>query len=382
MRALTAALLLFSFQAFALDIPQAPPPDIAAEAARAIELFQAPDASGEDLGRALHAAMPKPAEGERPALEGKLIVFITLGMPEGALRSLFEQGAGRSDVVFVVRGWDPPDIMGLVKRLHALFPEKGAPPNVAVHPALFEAFHVEQAPVYLAFHQGKARTVRGEISLEGARELLARHPPDHPVGPLHPVEEPDILAIIKERIAAFDWRAALEKAKARASEAPPPLDLPMARKRRRYAVDPSIVVTRDIAAPDGRLVAAKGTRVNPLDALDLDYRYVIFNPEHPEEIEQVKTWQAKYGNLFLMATRFSDAVDMARTFGQPVYPANRLIADRLGVSETPALVEQEGSVLMVTVGVESPPSRPRSEAQPASATTRAAPPAPDPADGR
>ncbi|RMD68183.1 MAG: hypothetical protein D6819_10000 [Gammaproteobacteria bacterium] len=355
MRILAAALLIFSFQAFAQDISETPSPDIAAEAARAIELFQAPEVSGKDLGRVLHAGMPKPAEGEKPALEGKLIVFITLGMPEGALKDLFAQGAGRGDVVFVVRGWDPPDILGLVKRLHALFPEKGEPPNVAVHPALFEAFHVEQAPVYLTFHQGEARMVKGEISLEGAMKLLSRRPPDRPVGPLHPVEEPDILAIMKERIASFDWRAAMEKARSRAGEAPPPLDLPMARKRRRYVVDPSIVVTRDITAPDGRLVAARGTRVNPLDAMDLKYRYVIFDPSRPREVDQVKAWQAEHGNLFLMATRFSGSVSMAETFGQPVYPVNRLIADRLGVSETPALVEQEGSVLMVTVGIEEEP---------------------------
>ena len=90
-------------------------------------------------------------------------------------------------------------------------------------------------------------------------------------GETWPVAEPDLLAQIEARLAEMDRSGELARlqgearARARASlEEPQPVPgIAPARTERTRLFDPSITVERDIRGPDGTLVAAAGTRVDP-----------------------------------------------------------------------------------------------------------------------
>lgn len=305
---------------------------------------------GERLGTAQRsqdlARFASDAPAPRPATH---LVFISLGMPEGVLRALFRDGAGRPDVAFLLRGWEPPDLRPLLTRIHRLLPEQGDPPNLFFHPGLFREHAIEAAPVFV----GPQGTVSGELALDRALELVADGGRPDPQGPLHALEEPDILQVIETRIAQSNWQDLLEQAKARAKPFPTSgHDLPKAEADRQYRVDPSIRLTQELRTPDGQRLAAVGDRFNPLDWMRLTRRYAVFDPLDPGQLEIVQAWLRDDPGLLLIATRIPEPLGepgLAERLGHPVHALNAFIVERLRLVAVPALIEQDGSKLTVTL---------------------------------
>ena len=296
---------------------------------------------------------------EAPAMKAPgTLVFISLGMPAATLRGLLAEGAGREDVAFVLRGWEPPELAGLIARVRALMPsaQKGSEPSVLIHPGRFRSDGIRHVPVFLdTGEEGGVRRIDGEISLAGAEALFAAEAPlpDEPVGPLYEIEEPDILEIARARIQAEDWQGRLDEARERARRGGMGVELPTASDDRVYWVRTETRINRDIGLPDGRVVAAAGTLVNPLEHMRLRHRYVFFDPENPGQLEVVKSWQREHDNLRLIASRIDplggEIETLAAELGQPVFPSNALLLERFGVRETPALAEQDGTRIKVTI---------------------------------
>ena len=94
-------------------------------------------------------------------------------------------------------------------------------------------------------------------------------------GATWPVAEPDLLAQIEARLREMERSGALarleQEARANARrklEEPDPVSgIAPAREERSRLFDPAITVARDIRTPDGTLIAAAGTRVNPLERI-------------------------------------------------------------------------------------------------------------------
>ena len=91
-------------------------------------------------------------------------------------------------------------------------------------------------------------------------------------GATWPVAEPDLLEQIETRLAAMQRsgemarieREARSRAQWRLEQPEPVPGIAPAREARSRLFDPAIVVERDIRLPDGTLIAAAGSRVNPL----------------------------------------------------------------------------------------------------------------------
>ena len=96
-------------------------------------------------------------------------------------------------------------------------------------------------------------------------------------GQTWPVSEPDLLEEIEARLSDMQRSGELARletearARARARlEAPEAVaGIAPARERRSRLFDPAIVVERDIRSPDGTLIAAAGTRLDPLAGMTL-----------------------------------------------------------------------------------------------------------------
>jgi conjugal transfer pilus assembly protein TraW len=299
----------------------------------------------------------------------KTFIFISLGMPEERLRNLFAQVAAdqkvREDVVFVVRGWpdEPEGLPKMVGKLYALQPKGSDPLPVFVDPTLFEANRIERVPVILRRLPQGSRYEWGAIAGDGlavadaVSRLDAQRDLSGEFGQTWAVSEPDELALIKERVAKYDFAA--EKARVLASgwkdAAAKAAKLPQSERGIDTLHDPSVVAIEDIRLPDGRLVAQKGQRINPLaQAMPWQsLRYIAFNASSEWEIEQAKAWLAKYPSAKVLVTSPPDTADgfmaLQQRIGARAFILQPLVAERLGIVATPALVWPQGLSLAVHV---------------------------------
>ena len=172
-------------------------------------------------------------------------------------------------------------------------------------------------------------------------------------GATWPVAEPDLLAQIEARLLEMERSGTLARleSEARANarrklEEPDPLPgiAPATRDRSRLW-DPAITVARDIRAADGALIAAAGTRVNPLERMMLARDLLFVDGRREAEI----AWALAHdrpAKIVLLAGR---PLDLMRQHRRPFFfdQGGRLAA-RFGLRLTPVLVEQAGTRLRVT----------------------------------
>ncbi len=298
---------------------------------------------------------PANSLGHTPIPQRPIIVFISMNLSDDYLREMFAYGATHPDVRFVLQGWIPPKIGDLQNALGALITDLSHPPNIDIDPSIFKQYDVQSVPVFVREDTNPVRRIDGELSLDGAVDWLLSHrpAPANPVGPLSDIEEPNILDEIQQRLENFDWKAQIAKAKENAGHMLQGVFLPPAEKDNTYWVDISTIFKQDITLPDGRVVVKAGTRVNPLDSVRLDHRYVFFDPKDRHQVNIVKKWLRRYNNLTLIATQFKPLADessaLVKELGQLVYPSNSSLIQRFQIHSVPALVEQDNGLLKVTV---------------------------------
>lgn len=285
----------------------------------------------------------------------RLLVFISLGMPEGTLKSLFKQADGRADIVFVIRGWKPPHFQQVIQRVRQLQPENAEAASVIVDPNLYRQYKVSQVPMFLSMDKkGAWRRLYGEISLEGARQEIEGGRFNQQVGPTYAVAEPDILSEIEARAASYDWQGELEGAQERARSFRPGVDLPTSDKDEVYFVDPTITVNQDVINPQtGEVIAAAGTEINPLESIVMDRPYVVFDPDAHGQVALVKEWLKEHPFSLLIATRLPEYQEgtpgLAEELKAEVFTLNPQIVERLAIKATPSFIQQENNLLKITV---------------------------------
>ncbi len=172
-------------------------------------------------------------------------------------------------------------------------------------------------------------------------------------GATWPVAEPDLLAQIEARLLEMQRSGELarlqEEARANArrklEEPDPALGIAPATRERSRLWDHAITVARDIRAADGVLIAAAGTRVNPLERVTLARDLLFVDGRREAEI----AWALAHdrpAKIVLLAGR---PLELMRRHRRPFFfdQGGRLAA-RFGLRFTPSLVEQAGPRLRIT----------------------------------
>ena len=167
------------------------------------------------------------------------------------------------------------------------------------------------------------------------------------------IAEPDLLAALESRLLELERSGGLTKlenaarVRARARiEAPEPVPgIAPATVHRTRLLDPAIEIDRDVRLPDGTLLAAAGTRVNPLAHAPLSRDLLFIDGRREVEVGWALAHAAP-SKIVLLAGR---PLDLTRRHGRPFFfdQGGRLV-DRFGLAATPALVEQDGQQLRVT----------------------------------
>ena len=172
-------------------------------------------------------------------------------------------------------------------------------------------------------------------------------------GATWPVAEPDLLEEIETRLlemrrsgelARFEAEAR-ERARRRIEEPEPVPGIAPAREARIRPFDPAIVVERDIRTPDGILIAAAGTRVDPLERVGLTRDLLFVDGRRAAEI----AWALGHGRPAKVVLLAGRPLDLMRKHRRAFYfDTGGRLAARFGIAATPSLVAQDGTRLRIT----------------------------------
>jgi conjugal transfer pilus assembly protein TraW len=186
-------------------------------------------------------------------------------------------------------------------------------------------------------------------ALVGAANACAQ-----PLGPTHPVIEPDMLEELQQHAFALQrsgqWQTLMEqgarRAAARMREPPPVEGIVPASERRTRWFDPSWVAERDVTLPDGTVLARRGDRVNPLQHVAWRQPWVFIDARNRAEVlfaEREATTGAT--RVVLVA---GDWAALSERLRQPVYfDQYGFLSRRLGIKATPSRVTQDGLRLRI-----------------------------------
>ena len=171
------------------------------------------------------------------------------------------------------------------------------------------------------------------------------------------VAEPDLLEAIEARLLELERsgemarleREARGRARRKLEEPDLVPGIAPAREERSRLFDPSVTVARDVRTPDGTLLAAAGTRVNPLERMTLARDLVFVDGRREAEIAWALVREpegARPARIVLLAGR---PLELMRRHRRPFFfdQGGRLAA-RFGITVTPSLVVQAGALLRIT----------------------------------
>ncbi|WP_146039486.1 MULTISPECIES: hypothetical protein [unclassified Variovorax] len=177
------------------------------------------------------------------------------------------------------------------------------------------------------------------------------HAKDHGVqGNVWPIIEVDMRQTMLESASRTDWnkvnKQVVESGKKFLSNLPK-RQLPQANETGTAYFDPSLVLTSDIQAPvkqsDGsykwEVLAAKGTKVNPLDSYHPVTALFFFDGSQEDQRELVKkVFAAEQDRIVPIEAGSGDVKDLGDIFKRPIFHASDALISRFQVKYLPALV--------------------------------------------
>ena len=176
------------------------------------------------------------------------------------------------------------------------------------------------------------------------------------VGPVWPVAEPDLLALIQTRLQEKQASGELARIQAefaarsrRAIESPAPVEgLVRTRAPRSFLFDPTVTAPDTVRDLEGKVLVAASTRVNPLDYVGLSQPLVFFDARDREQTKAALALRQRHqGRAHLILTGGSFIDFMKRHDLRVYYDQQGLLVRRLGIHQVPALVTQEGRMLRI-----------------------------------
>ena len=312
---------------------------------------QAEAIAGEQQLQSRPLALPK---------KGQLILFVSASMGDEGLKRAFLAASGDPDITLVFRGALPGEkLTQITRRLGELLGDIAPKPNVAIHPKSFRDHQVTLVPTIIEPATGKV--IRGTVLAETFRERAEDTTETNlgTVGPTSDIIEPDLVALIRERIAEVDVETRARESVASYWQRAPFIDVPKARARRVRRLDPTVTTENDLRDHDGRILAPAGTRINPLAALPFTSRLLIFDGTDPAERQWARDHIQEDRKTILITTRIDRDVgwpawkELHQSLGLPVYLLQAKIAERFALEATPTIVEAapDGRTLLVTEDV-------------------------------
>jgi conjugal transfer pilus assembly protein TraW len=176
------------------------------------------------------------------------------------------------------------------------------------------------------------------------------------IGPTYEISEPHLLQMIEQRLREKERSGELGRLEAAARERgiatvknPPPVaGLRATEAVRTFYFDPSFTLDRNILGPQGELLFAAGTRKNPLEVVSLSRHLLFFDARDPRQVGRARQLIALYQGRVKPILVGGSYLDLMQSWQVPVYYDQQgLLTRRLGITQVPALVSQEGLRLRI-----------------------------------
>jgi len=294
-----------------------------------------------------------------PSNKPVTLMFVSFSLGESALKGIFEETAGRDDVLLVFRGPKPSQkLPALMADLKRLLKSIDPLPNIVIDPTRFQRRSVTSVPDIIVEHDGNTRLhVRGVSSLSWLDEQIkaGKQGDLGTLGDVAEIAEIDLLEELKHRMAAINWKQKQEQAMARFWDQQKFENLPTAQADRDRTVDLTITAPRDLAAPNGQLIIRAGQTVNPLDNMPFGLCLMVFDATVPAQVEliQRQSCQDKKARVLYLATSlprqdgWEHLKTLESTLQTPIYLLTPDVRSRFQLQQVPAIVEQSGNHLVV-----------------------------------
>ena len=186
----------------------------------------------------------------------------------------------------------------------------------------------------------------GLSALAGWPLVSALHAADHgQMGETFPIIEADLLATIETRLRTLEANGGIERLQNQMREQAiasvrrprPVAGLTPATARREWLFDPSMRLEDDIVDAKGNRIAARGTRINPLDHVALSQDLVFVDGTDAGQIDwAVRTYSASRAKvIFVSGSPFEAMKPYQRRFW---FDQGGQLTARFGIRHTPAVV--------------------------------------------
>lgn len=174
-------------------------------------------------------------------------------------------------------------------------------------------------------------------------------------GKVYPIVEVNLLEHIYKKLNKYNSEGRIdelqkefaEKVK-KSIERPSGNNIPSAIKNRTWTYDPSLELTQNIYNDKSEVIARSGDKVNPLQHVTLTKELIFINADIEKQINfaKKKINQNQANKIILVNGSISDT---NQKLNKGVYfDQEAKLIQRFGISRTPAVVKQEGTVLRVS----------------------------------
>ena len=176
------------------------------------------------------------------------------------------------------------------------------------------------------------------------------------IGPTYEISEPHLLQMIEQRLREKERSGELGRLEAQVRERgiatvknPPPVTgLRATEMVRTFYFDPSLTLDRNILGPQGELLFAAGTRKNPLEVVSLSRHLLFFDARDPRQVGRARQLITLYQGRVKPILVGGSYLGLMQSWHVPVYYDQQgLLTRRLGITQVPALVSQEGLRLRI-----------------------------------
>jgi len=176
------------------------------------------------------------------------------------------------------------------------------------------------------------------------------------IGPTYEISEPHLLQMIEQRLREKERSGELRRLESQARERgiatvknPPPVaGLRATEAVRTFYFDPSFTLDRNVLGPQGELLFAAGTRKNPLEVVSLSRHLLFFDARDPRQVGRARQLITLYQGRVKPILVGGSYLDLMQSWHVPVYYDQQgLLTRRLGITQVPALVSQEGLRLRI-----------------------------------
>lgn len=176
------------------------------------------------------------------------------------------------------------------------------------------------------------------------------------LGPTYEITEPHLLRMIEQRLRDKERSGELarieQEARARGTDAvrnPQPVaGVQLTQTARTFYFDPTFTLDRNILGAQGELLFAAGTRKNPLEVVSLSRHLLFFDARDKRQVHRARELMARYAGKVKPILTGGSYLDLMKAWRIPVYYDQQgALTRRLGITQVPALVSQEGQRLRI-----------------------------------